>query len=178
MIVQEWIKNTTQQEEELHSAKQLTCTSHSNGYDEQPVRKSIDLKSMFSSEKVTFQFEVDQIIFLHFIVLVLNYNMFIFQLEREPPMPVINTNSVYSLPLEASYSKWDKYDPDVELMKQENKEKIEKLQAQRRKNLNSSNFSVSLNDDETSHHDRVKSIKSYVDSISKSKQVSIRSVSV
>lgn len=84
-------------------------------------------------------------------------------------MPVINTNSVYSLPLEASYSKWDKYDPDVELMKLENKEKVEKLQAQRKKNLNSSNLSVSLNDDATSHHDRVKSIKSYVDSVSKSK---------
>lgn len=84
-------------------------------------------------------------------------------------MPVINTNSVYSLPLEASYSKWDKYDPDVELMKLDNKEKVEKLQAQKRKNLNSSNLSVSLNDDATSHHDRVKSIKNYVDSMSKSK---------
>lgn len=77
--------------------------------------------------------------------------------------------SVYQEPLEASYSKWDKYDPDVELLKLDNKEKVEKLHAQRRKNLNSNNLSVGLNGDAINHHDRVKSIKNYVDSMSKSK---------
>lgn len=83
-------------------------------------------------------------------------------------MPAINTNSVHSLPLQASYSKWDKYDPDVELLKLETTEKIEKLLAQKKRNLNSSNLSVGSNDNATSHLDRVKSIKCYMDTIPKS----------
>lgn len=77
-------------------------------------------------------------------------------------------SSVRNEPLEASYSKWDKYDPDVEIMKLDNKEKVEKLQLNRKKNIKSNSLSVGLNDS-GSFYDRVKSMKSYVDIMSKCK---------
>lgn len=69
-------------------------------------------------------------------------------------------------PLEASYIKWDKYDPDVEIMKMDNKEKINKLQTINKKNINSNSLSVGLNGI-SSHIDRFKSMKNYVDTLSK-----------
>lgn len=75
--------------------------------------------------------------------------------------------SVHHEPLQASYSKWDKYDPDVELMKLDNKEKVEKLQMYRKRNINSNCLSVGSND--TNLQDRVKSMKSFVDTMPKSK---------
>lgn len=81
-------------------------------------------------------------------------------------MPKIS--GVQNEPLEASYSKWNKYDPDVEIMKLDIKEKVEKLQAHKKKNMNSNSLSVGLNDT-ASFHDRVKSMKSYVDTMSKCK---------
>lgn len=91
--------------------------------------------------------------------------MFYFQPERDLPMS--KKPSVHHEPLQASYSKWDKYDPDVELMKLDNKEKVEKLQMYRKKNVNSNSLSVGSND--TNLQDRAKSMKSYVDTMPKSK---------
>lgn len=54
VFVKEWIKKTNLQEDDLQSVKQ-NSTSHVNGHDEQPVRRSIDLTSMFNSEKVKFK---------------------------------------------------------------------------------------------------------------------------
>lgn len=71
-------------------------------------------------------------------------------------------------PLEASYSKWDKYDPEVEMMKLDIKEKVDKLKAHKKKSMNSNSLSVGLNDT-ASFHDRVKSMRSYADTMSKCK---------
>lgn len=79
-----------------------------------------------------------------------------------PKKSITHNNS-----LEASYSKWDKYDPDVELLKLDNKEKIEKIQEQRKKNTTSNGLSVGMTD--TSNlQDRVRSMKSFVDTMPKS----------
>lgn len=70
--------------------------------------------------------------------------------------------------LNVSYSKWDKYDPDVELMKMDNKEKLEKFKGYKNKrNINTNCLSVK---NETSgHQDRIKSMINYVATVSKSK---------
>lgn len=133
--VANWIKKSNQQEKELSSVRK-NSKSFMKGHSELPVRRSIDLTSMFNSEK----------------------------LEQELSMH--KKTSVKHEPLEASYSKWDKYDPDVEIMKLDNKEKINKLQAHKKKNMNSNRLSVGLNDSK-SFNDRVKSMKNYVDTMSK-----------
>lgn len=70
--------------------------------------------------------------------------------------------------LNVSYSKWDKYDPDVELMKLDNKEKIEKIEMIKKKNINSNSLSVGMNG--TSNlNDRVESMKNYINTMSLSK---------
>lgn len=66
-------------------------------------------------------------------------------------------------PLQVSYSKWDKYDPDVELIKLDNKEKIEKLQTIKKKNIYSNSLSVGMNGT-SSFNDRVESMKNYTTS--------------
>lgn len=70
--------------------------------------------------------------------------------------------------METSYSKWDKYDSDVELIKLENKEKIEKLQVQKKKNMNLNCLSVSSNDTSNTQG-RNKSVKYYLDTMYRSK---------
>lgn len=50
-MFKKWIKKTNQQEKD---SEKHTSTSHMNGHEEQPVRRSIDLTSMFNSEKVIF----------------------------------------------------------------------------------------------------------------------------
>lgn len=70
--------------------------------------------------------------------------------------------------METSYSKWDKYDSDVELIKLENKEKIEKLQTQKKKNMNLNCLSVGSNDTSNTQG-RSKSVKYYLDSMYRSK---------
>lgn len=65
-------------------------------------------------------------------------------------------------------SKWDKYDADVELLKLDNKEKVEKLQTQRKRNMNSNNLSVGISDT-PNFKDRVRTVKEYVDSMTKCK---------
>uniref|UniRef100_A0A2H8TY47 Sperm-associated antigen 1 n=1 Tax=Melanaphis sacchari TaxID=742174 RepID=A0A2H8TY47_9HEMI len=133
--VANWIKKSNQQEKESSSVKQ-NSKSLMNGHSEPPVRRSIDLTSMFNSEK----------------------------LEQELSMH--KKTSVKHEPLGASYSKWDKYDPDVEIMKLDNKEKIDKLQTHKNKNMNSNGLSVGYNESK-SFDDRVKSMKNYADIMSK-----------
>ncbi|XP_060836680.1 uncharacterized protein LOC132919269 [Rhopalosiphum padi] len=133
--VANWIKKANQREKELSSVRQ-NSKSLMNGHSEPPVRRSIDLTSMFNSEK------------------------------PEQELSMHKKSSVKHEPLGASYSKWDKYDPDVEIMKLDNKEKIDKLQAHKKKNMNSNCLSVGLNDSK-SFNDRVKSMKNYVDTMSK-----------
>lgn len=59
--------------------------------------------------------------------------------------------------MENSYSKWDKYDPDVEMMKLDNNDKTNALQANIKKNMNSNkDLLVGLND--TSIHNRVQTL--------------------
>lgn len=75
--------------------------------------------------------------------------------------------SVHQKPLDASYSKWDKYDPDVEEMKLDNKEKVEKLQVQKKNNILSPNSeSLTLNGTSSKFQDRVKYMKNFVDLLS------------
>jgi len=69
--------------------------------------------------------------------------------------------NVHQEPLSVSYSKWDKYDPDVEIMKLDNQEKVEKVQAYRKRNLNS--LSVA-SIDSLSFQDRYNSMKNIVKS--------------
>lgn len=76
--------------------------------------------------------------------------------------------SVHQESLETSYSKWNKYNPDLELLKLDNKEKVEKLQTQKKRNMNLNCLSVGSSDT-SNFQDRSKSMKNYVDSMSKSK---------
>lgn len=69
--------------------------------------------------------------------------------------------------LDVSYSKWDKYDPDVELMKMDNKEKIEKLKSYDNKRNTNTNC-LSVKNDTSGHQDRIKSMINYVATVSKS----------
>jgi len=66
--------------------------------------------------------------------------------------------NVHQEPLSVSYSKWDKYDPDVELMKLDNQEKVENVQAYRKRNVNS--LSVA-SVDSLSFQDRYNSMKNH-----------------
>lgn len=75
---------------------------------------------------------------------------------------------VHNEPLKVSYSKWDKYDPDVEIMKLDNQEKIEKIRTIKKKNINSNSLSVGMNST-SNFNDRVESMKNYVNSMSLSK---------
>lgn len=81
-------------------------------------------------------------------------------------MPKIST--VHHEPLGATYSKWDKYDPDVELMKLENNEKVEKILLRKKRIMNSNNLinlSVGTNDSSSYQNPRIK----FIESLSKSK---------
>lgn len=57
MYVKNWIRKSNQQEKDSQLGTQ-NYGGLMNGYDEQPVRKSIDLTSMFNSEKVIFLGEI------------------------------------------------------------------------------------------------------------------------
>uniref|UniRef100_A0A2S2Q9I5 Sperm-associated antigen 1 n=1 Tax=Sipha flava TaxID=143950 RepID=A0A2S2Q9I5_9HEMI len=132
--ITKWIVKSNKQEKDLQLGK-LNTESLMNGHSDQPVRKSIDLTSMFNSEKP----------------------------EQELSMPKVSR--VHNEPLKVSYSKWDKYDPDVEIMKLDNQEKIEKLQTIKKKIINSNSLSFGMNG--TSNcNDRVESMKSYVNTMS------------
>lgn len=78
------------------------------------------------------------------------------------------TSSIHRESLETSYSKWDKYDSDVELIKLENKEKMEKLQMEKKKNMNLNCLSFGSNDTSNTQG-RSKSVKCYLDTMYKSK---------
>ncbi|XP_001946926.1 uncharacterized protein LOC100166175 isoform X1 [Acyrthosiphon pisum] len=130
--IAKWIKKSNQQEKDLSSVRQYS-KSLINGHSEPPIRETIDLTSMFDSEK---------------------------------ELSIHKISSVQNEPLEASYSKWNKYDPEVEIMKLDIKEKVDKLQAHKKKNMNSNSLSVGLNDT-ASYLDRVKSMKNYADIMSK-----------
>lgn len=81
---------------------------------------------------------------------------------------MFKTPSIYHESLVTSYSKWDKYDSDVELIKLENKEKIENLQMQKKKNMNLNCLSVGSNDTSNTQG-RSKSVKHYLDTMYRSK---------
>ncbi|XP_022165277.1 uncharacterized protein LOC111030193 isoform X2 [Myzus persicae] len=134
--IAKWIKKSNQQELDLSSVRQCS-KSLMNGHSEPPVRKNINLTSMFNSEK------------------------------PEQELSMNKKSGVQNKPLGESYSKWDKYDPEVEIMKLDIKEKVDKLQAHKKKTMNSNSLSVGLNDT-ANFHDRVKSMKSYADTMSKS----------
>jgi len=71
------------------------------------------------------------------------------------------SSNVHHEPLSVAYSKWDKYDPDVEIMKMENKEKIEKLQTYKKKHMNTNRLSVaSVNS--LNVENRYNSLKTYI----------------
>lgn len=92
-------------------------------------------------------------IFLFILIQIIQY--FNFKPARNLLIPRIH--SLHNGPMAKSYSKWDKYDPDVELMKLDNNDKTNTLQANIKKNMNlNKNLLVGLN--ETSIHDRVKSL--------------------
>ncbi|VVC28477.1 RNA-polymerase II-associated protein 3-like, C-terminal domain,Tetratricopeptide repeat,Tetratricopeptide [Cinara cedri] len=124
--INKWIKQSQQQEKDSKLEKQ-NLTDSMNDHDKQPVRDFVDLTLAEEDEgKPTRNLSIPRI------------------------------HNLHNEPLEASYSKWDKYDPDVELMKLENKAKTDKLQADIKENLNS-NLSFELNDT-LSIQDRVKSL--------------------
>lgn len=78
--------------------------------------------------------------------------------------------SVHQKPLDASYSKWDKYDPDVEVLKLDNKEKVEKLKVQTKNNILSPNAEpLVLNSTSSKFQDRAKYMKNFVDILSNGK---------
>lgn len=74
-------------------------------------------------------------------------------------------STVHHEPLAATYSKWDKYDPDVELMRLENAEKVNRIQLQKKRTINSNNLSVGANDSSSFQDPRIK----FIESLSKSK---------
>lgn len=77
-------------------------------------------------------------------------------------------SKIHNESLEATYSKWDKYDPDLELMKLDNKEKLEKLQVQRKRTNNGSGLLFGTNNT-PDYQDRSKFMKSYMDNMFQSK---------
>ncbi|XP_050433292.1 RNA polymerase II-associated protein 3-like [Adelges cooleyi] len=107
-----------------------------NGHDEIPVRRSIDFTTMFNSENAVHELNVPK-----------------------------KTNALQQS-LSTNYKNWDKYDPDVEIMKMDNKEKVEKLQTQRNRKIASKTLSLG-GGDRSDFQDRVKSIKSMVPSVFK-----------
>ncbi|XP_050540522.1 RNA polymerase II-associated protein 3 [Daktulosphaira vitifoliae] len=76
-------------------------------------------------------------------------------------------------PKKLSVKNWDNYDPEVEIMKMENKEKIDKLQSLRNKKIVSNVLSLGGND-RSDLQDRVKSMKPLIQSLSKDSTVSIQ----
>jgi len=77
-------------------------------------------------------------------------------------------SKIHNEPLEATYSKWDKYDPDLELMKLDNKEKLEKLQVHRKRTNKGSGLLFGTNTT-LDYQDRSKFMKSYMDNMFQSK---------
>lgn len=75
--------------------------------------------------------------------------------DRNKPLEVINRN-------------WDKYDPDIEVMKLDNKEKLKKLELQRKRTNNGSGLLFGTNNT-SDYEDRNKCMKSYVDRMFQSK---------
>lgn len=71
--------------------------------------------------------------------------------------------NVHQEPLSVSYSKWDKYNPDVEIMKLDNQEKIEKLLPVKKSLSRHDKLKVeSINS--LSFQDRYNSMKNHVNS--------------
>lgn len=81
-------------------------------------------------------------------------------------------STVHHEPLAATYSKWDKYDPDVELMRLENAEKVNRIRQQKKRTINSNDLSVGANGSSSfkdSLDSRSKFIESYLSNLSKYK---------
>lgn len=137
--ISKWINKSHLNEETFKKGKlmikkelstQKSPSLETNDNDNPPVRQSIDLTSMFNSEKP-------------------KQDLFISK----------TSSNVHQESLSVSYSKWDKYDPDVEIMKLDNQEKVEKVQAYKKKNVNSLSLASV---DSLSFQDRYNSMRKHV----------------